>query len=164
MPDVPLVLPPLLSPGDFGGDWATYVEALWSQFRTDFLLSSPILNGRPVRVDRQLGRNGKETRFWHLVEKGEPGDSEDDRRPDYRRCERLPWIRCLLDHASSHDVEMWIDKTRKGTKVKLALADFSYLIVLKRASDHYRLITAYPIDERHERSRLQRECRRLRGH
>lgn len=155
-------LPDLTVAEDFGGDWATYEEALWAQFRRDFLLSRPQWEGWDVVVDRKLGPHGREVRFWHLIEKGEPGCSEDERRPEYDRCERLTWIRYILEHPAALDARSWIEKTRKGTKVKIALPDFSYLIVLKQARDHFRLITAYPVDDNgHSRERLRREHARF---
>lgn len=154
MNEEPFRLPDLLLFEDHGNRWPDYEEALWGQFRRDFLLYHPQLDGLPIWFNRTLAQNGKEQGFWHLTDSG--SDIEADRVPDMRRCERLAWVRYVLDHADSAHVLSSEEGTSKGIKRRLTLDDFSYLIVLKRARTHYFLVTAYHIEYEHERRKLRR--------
>jgi hypothetical protein len=135
------------------GNWPDYEEALWAQFRRDFLLTHLQLDGLPIWFERSLAQNGKEKAFWHLTDSG--SDIEADRVPDLRRCERLAWARYILEHAGTPHVLSSVEKTSKGLKRRLTLADYSYLVVLKRARTHFFLVTAYYLEYDHERRKLR---------
>ena len=152
-----LSLPDLIRFEDYGGEWAGYEEALWGRFRQDFLIRSPRLDGLPVWIDRRLAANGKEKSFWHLTDAG--GDVDGERVPDLRRCERIAWVRYVIEHVTSRRVLSSEEKTSKGTRRRLTLDDYSYLVVLQRARTHFLLITAFYLEHEHTRRKLSRQHR-----
>ena len=137
-----------------GGDWERYCDRVYGEFHRDFVASRPTFHGRWVGVSRNRVVKRKEVAFWHCISAGEV---EADRLPDLRRCERIRWPRKMLEAVGTGRVKWW--RRRRGAKRRayVALADFSYLVVLEEMSSHCVLVTAYPIDEEHERRKLRTE-------
>ncbi|MGD1105344.1 MAG: hypothetical protein ABSA59_25135, partial [Terriglobia bacterium] len=78
-------LPPLVCLPDYGGDWNTYVEAVYRFFRQDFVVSEPQFQGKRCGLlNPQRRGDGREGTFWHLISEG---NIENDRLPNLRRCE-----------------------------------------------------------------------------
>lgn len=149
-------LPDLLP---FDGDWHAYVEALYETYRRDFIQSVPAVEpSRRWAVKRHPEYEGKHATFWHLVSEG---DVEQDRLPDLRRCERLPWARYLVDAALGGHIGTsmycWEQIRGKERRVLLAPNAFDYVVVLADRKDYVMLWTAFYVDREHRRQRLQNE-------
>jgi hypothetical protein len=152
-------LPPLVRLEDYAGDWERYEAVLYQHFRADFLVSRPEVLAKPVIVRRHPKYKGKEWSFWHLTTFG---SVEEERLPDFRRCERIRWPRALIESCDEDRVAAWEKGLRKDRRLLIALPDFSYLVVLAKKKDHLVLITAYCIEQGHERRNLAREWERNR--
>jgi hypothetical protein len=144
----------------FTGDWSAYCEEIHKRFVADFNdAPKPEFRGKPVSVPWRPGNasDGKSGTFWHLVSEGK---EENDRTPDFRRCERLQWIRCLIDSADdTNRVNVWFDTTRGASdqRWKLTPIDYSYLVVLGDRGKYATLITAFCIEREHQREKLSNE-------
>ena len=151
-------LPPLVVLADSGGDWKRYVELVYGFFRTDFIASSPTHDGRRCACKRYPLIQGKEGTFWHLISEG---GVEDDRLPDLRRCERIRWPRPMVERSPETGVVSW-HSSRPGDKkrIVIALADFSYVVVLADRGKYLLLWTAYCVEQEHRRAKLRREYER----
>ena len=147
-------LPPLVLFADLDFQWQRYEDRLYQHFRADFLDSPPDALGRPVVVRRRPEYKGKEWAFWHLTSSG---NIEEERVPDFRRCERIRWPRPIIESCGEERVRTWEKGPRGDRRLLIALRDFSYLVVLARKRDHLVLITAYDIEHAHERRKLERE-------
>ena len=104
MSTTPAWLPALILLSDHGGDWQRYIDAVYAVFNTDFIARRAHYEAKKILL---IGRDaelidGKERRFWHCVSEGE---LEDARSPDLRRCERMPWMRPVIEHASEPTVD-----------------------------------------------------------
>ena len=98
---------------------------------------------------------GRWALFWHLVQEGRV---EDERTPVLRRCERLRWVRWVIEKASVHpEIEEW-QNTRGGETNTLLWYREEYLVVLAQRRDYWLLRTAYCTDQPH-RVRLLRQER-----
>ena len=141
-------LPPLFGLQECGGDWTAYSERLYCAFRDDFVHSVPSYGGKRVAVQGQPYPDGRHQVFWHLTSQGEV---EADRDMDLRRCERLRWVRALIDkgNAGSDLVCCWTDRSRGDLRHQIALPDFSYLVVLADKGNFNLLITAFCIEREH---------------
>lgn len=146
-------LPPLLVLNDYGGDWGRYVEAVYGRFRADFVERTAQFRGEPVRVGTQL-IDGKERTFWHVISEG---NVEQERRPDLRRCERIGWIREMIEHENDEAIVSWPQS--RGAKqrhvVWLRHADFA--VILEKRPGCWWLWTAYPTERPHTQKKLIRE-------
>ncbi len=153
-------LPPLL---EFGGEWSSYCEKLYAVFTTDFMgTTRPSFRGRPVSAPwrNDVAGEGKSGTFWHLVSEG---GRELDRTPDMRRCERLPWIRALIEAADDGRICVWVDTERGDRRWKIALSDYSYVVILADRGKYLTVITAFHIEREHQREKLSDEHKRARA-
>lgn len=146
---MPEWLPPLLEFQDHGGNWDAYLEAVYACFRKDFIISAPYFGGRPVRLKKHPMYEGKEATFWHCVSSGEV---ESERLPDFRRMERIPWIRPCIEHKT--ELKVWSESRGKNgqeERVHLWLEEEGYLIVLAIRSGYAVLWTAFVVEHDHQR-------------
>lgn len=154
-------LPDLIWFADFNGDWNKYLEALHTAFEEDFVNSKPRWLKKPVRLKRHPEYEGKSATFWHMISEGA---TEDDRTPDFRRCERIRWPRPMMeehDHLPAEDSKArliwWEEERRNEKRIVLALTDFSYVMVIADRRDYVLPWTAYHVEREHQRKKLQRK-------
>lgn len=95
---------------------------------------------------------GKEAGFWHAISEGA---NELERTPDLRRCERVRWIRAIIEHADVQGVCVWEEMRGSDRRIHIALSDFSYLVVLADRRSYVQFITAFCVE--HERQRQKKK-------
>ncbi len=148
-------LPDLLP---FQGSWAEYVEAVFAIFERDFIAPRAAFRGEEIRLRWMPIYSGKPNAFWHLVQEGQ---IEDARTPDLRRCERIAWLRAIIENANDPRVKVWENERtgRKGRERSLLLwlEEEDFLVVLGKRSGYYLLLTAYPTNREHTRRKLRQE-------
>lgn len=155
MSDEPAWLPALISFESHGGRWESYVAAVYAVFKADFIDSVPYLRGRRIGLRREPKYQNREWAFWHVIQEG---NVEAGRTPDLRRCERIRWIRAIIDHAHDPCVKAWENRRDGDRRILLWLEAQDYLVVLGvRSKGYAMLVTAYPTDRGHTRQKLQRE-------
>ncbi len=151
MCDLPAWLPGLIRLEEHGNDGQRYIDAVYARFNTDFIASRPQFQGRTVQVTRQLVR-GKERSFWHLIQEG---PIEENRIPSIRRCERITWIRRIIEHACDPGVLHWSVKRGRHERDLLFLPVADYLVVLESRPHYWLLWTAYDVTTHRKRRLLQ---------
>ncbi|MCI0667695.1 MAG: hypothetical protein L0Y43_06535 [Methylococcaceae bacterium] len=154
MSAVPAWLPPMfpVSP------WSTeLIESLYAVFVRDFVRNPAHYCGQQVWFFPEKER-GKELIFWHMVEREDPPNSG-NRVADFRRSERLPWARPMLDNIGQPEILNWDYEEGDGDiHTYVWLKDFDYLIVMKRYKDgRRRLITAHWVEYKNKRQKLQKK-------
>jgi hypothetical protein len=151
-------LPPLMAFGDYGGDWNRYLAAIYAAFRSDFVASKPAFRGRRLGLKRHPEYDGKEATFWHMISEG---SVEEDRIPDFRRCERIRWARPLIEHDAEPDVLVWTEpRGANDDRIHIYLPDERYLVVLADRGSYILPWTAFYIaHENGHRKYLQRHAR-----
>ena len=109
----PSWLPPLLTLESCGGDVEAYFDVLHNRLRND--LDQCRWQGiRVVMADQRMYR-GKEETFWHVTSsyvKGK-GLADGERQPDLRRCERIGWIRPLIETCDAGFLKSWVSATNR---------------------------------------------------
>jgi hypothetical protein len=133
--------PPLLvSLSDYGGDWDRYETALHEIFMQEIVRGRLTLDGCRISCRRIPETGGRWASFWHLIQEGR---IEDERTPDLRRCERLRWVRWVIENAETHpEISRW-ENTRKTEVNVLLWYRGEYLVVLSRRNEYLLLKTAY---------------------
>lgn len=136
-------LPPIVP---FDGDWEGYCDQIHEIFESD--LRAARFFGLRVGRRREPEVQGKADGFWHVTTEGFASGS-DDRLPDMRRCERISWIRPMIDAAGTDRVHCWLsDRPPKKPNVVIALPDFSHVVILARRRGtngaYMMLVTAFP--------------------
>jgi len=147
-------LPDMICLEDYGGSWEVYLEAIYKVFKADFIDSIPRLIGMRVGVKKYTKLRGKESSFWHLIQEG---DIEIERLPNFRRCERIPWPRPIIDNYPNNAIKFWKNERRGRTRILLWLWECDYLVVIEDRGDYLLLITAYPIENEPRRRKLEKE-------
>ena len=154
-------LPELVYFEDYSGKWTDYLEELHRIFSRDFIQSKPSFPNKSVRLKRHPEHNGKSATFWHFISKG---STEEDRIPDFRRCERIRWPRAIIDEfppdmGKSDKIVWWKEDlhTSKGTstRILLALPDFSYVFILDERDTYVLPWTAYHVEWDFQRRKMQ---------
>ena len=147
-------LPALVPFEKYGGDWQKYLDALYAYFKKDFIDSRPTYDGKRVGLKRHPLSQGKEATFWHLISEG---DNEGDRLPDMRRCERIRWPRPIIEHSGEKELKVWKNVRNGETRICLWLESEEYLVILAERKEHVLPWTAYMVDKKHRKQKLQRE-------
>jgi hypothetical protein len=153
-------LPDLWTLPDADGDWKTFIEEAYAIFRRDFVESQPRFEGLWVRCRRDpVDEEGKVAGFWHCTSEGA---EESSRNPALRRCERIAWVRAIIENSTEPCVDVW-DNERRGEMRTLLWYREKFLVVLAvrvRPRDgfrYYQLITAYDTPEEHRKRKLRQE-------
>lgn len=153
-------LPDLLLFKDSNGDWKVYLEKLHQQFLQDFEYSKPTWPSKRVGLKRHPEYDGKSATFWHMISEGE---SEQDRTPDFRRCERIAWPRPIMDEfdhsspgATTCRIHWWCETRRGEVRYMLALDDFSYLVVVADRGEFVLPWTAFTLQYEHEKRKKRK--------
>ena len=103
---------------------------------------------------------GKWAAFWYLVQQGKV---EDDRLPHVRRCERLRWVRYLIEAWNTDsDIQWWENKRGSETNVLLWYRQ-EYLVILSKRDGYWLLKSAYETDQIHRILTLQAERDKFHG-
>jgi len=154
MTATPSWLPPLLLLEAYNGNWDDYLDALYSIFKKDFVIKQPQFESFRVGIKRHPLTKGKETTFWHLVSEGRV---EDDRLPDLRRCERIRWVRAIIEHSDDSAIKVWRNKKSRDKRICLWLDNQEYLVILAERKRYVILWTAYLVPQAHYKKKLQKE-------
>lgn len=153
-PQPPKWLTPIIELAQFSGDPARYFDHLFSIFKKDFIDSQPTFHGKPVFMGDQRMFNGKPECFWHVT--SQTNKETGEREPSLRRCERVEWIRLIIEHCNDPAVWEWPKQHERELRHNLFLESENFLVVLIERKSFY-LITAIYIDYPHTRKRLEAE-------
>lgn len=151
--------PELLLLKTFGGDWKKYENELYKIFKTEIARSGLRFRGLQVKCRRRPETNRRWSAFWHLIQEG---PTEEERTPALRRCERIRWIRWIIENATTHpNIDEWKNK-RHGKINTLLWYREEYLIVLEQRvleqrENYWLLKTAYCTDKTFRLKQLRRE-------
>ena len=147
-------LPRLVLFSDYHGDWGAYLDAVYAFFRADFVDDKPLFQGRRLGLKRHPQTRGKEATFWHMIQHGA---IEEERTPDFRRCERIRWPRPIIENDKDPAIKVWRNQRGREQRVCLWFEQESYLVVLADRGDYILPWTAYPVEQPHRQRKLQKE-------
>ena len=149
-----MTLPELILFNDFDGDWSRYEEFLYTIFQRDIVQHDLCFRGSRITARRNPEHERKWAGFWHLISEGRV---EDDRLPDLRRCERLTWVRWIIENADNcTNIDVWQNQRGRETNTLLWLEE-KYLVVLSARSESFLLKTAYCTERGHRIRKLRKE-------
>ncbi|WP_319586517.1 hypothetical protein [uncultured Desulfobulbus sp.] len=147
-------LPPLVLFSDYGGNWEAYLEALYTWFKWDFIDSKPVFQGKRLGLKRYPLSQGKEATFWHMTSEG---SDEENRTPDFRRCERIRWPKPVIENDTDPAVKVWRNQRGRENRICLWLVQENYLVVLTDRGEYILPWTAYLVEKPHQQRKLERE-------
>jgi hypothetical protein len=160
-------LPNLMELNHYGGDYNSYEDALLEVYKVDLWNSGLTFNNLNVipRVRKKFEINGKvlDWTFAHFTSKG---DVDDDRELDLRRCERICWVKPIIENAHLECIKVWENQRadNKGnlfTSVVIWYEEANSKIVLTprtgEKGDHYVVTTFYLINQPHKVKKINDE-------
>ncbi len=148
--ELPEWLPEMASISPWEHD--TY-ERLYDEFHNAFIVGTVQLAGKTVGYDSTIV-DEKENGFWHITTK----TSEDgDRLPDPRRCEKLVWLKPMIENSDKSEVLVWEEDAGKGSfKIYVWLENYDYVAVIKKnRNGKLYLVTAYAVEYPNVRRKLK---------
>lgn len=137
----------------FNGDWEKYEERLYEIFKRDFLDSRPYFKKvLPVGIKKEPKEKGKEATFWHIVSCGKEGKM---RLHDLRKCERIGWIRPVIESFPDCEIKAWLVRRGREIRICLCYGNWDYVVILRKMRSYVLLITAYPAESQQTKNQLQ---------
>ena len=140
----------------FTGSWDSYVEELYRRYLAGVVYGDLYFEEQKVRSRFHPETDGKGFGFWHLISEG---DDEDNRTPDFRRCERIDWVPWLIENYEGDRIKWWKNKRKSNTHVLLWLEEENFVVVLAERKDYYLLKTAY-VPERYRKRQFLKEWKK----
>ena len=150
----PAWLPPLVLFSDYDGNWDAYLEAIYNYFKHDFVYNKPVFQGTRLGLKRRPMTQGKEATFWHMIQQG---DQEEERTPDFRRCERIRWPKPIIEHDEESIIKIWRNKRKGERRICLWFEQENYLVILADRGTYILPWTAYLVEQPHRQRKLQKE-------
>lgn len=139
-------------------------EVLYDYFCQDFIDNKTFLNKNIyINPKSYQKEDGKELVFWHLTSKKTSYTKKVGRRyvkcierlTDYRRCERLPWIRKIIENHSSNSIKSfyYMEKTKR-VRLYLWAYENDFLVILEKIGQNSSyLVTSFYIDKSYNKKR-----------
>lgn len=104
-------MPDKLFLSDYGGNYSTYIDAVYSVFEKDFIRRKAYFGSWPLQMKVHPEFQDRAYTFYHMTHKG---NVENERVPDFRRCERMPWAKPTVEILPQKgEVKCW-EQTRSG--------------------------------------------------
>jgi len=144
-------------------------DVLYGYFCEDFINNSTYLN-QNIYINPKSNQkdDGKELVFWHLTTRetkiqkkvGNRWILEKERLPDYRRSERLAWIKKIIENYTIDEVKMFYHKetnTTKDIRLYLWLEDYNFVVILQKLGKNSSyLVTSFYVDREGKRLEYQK--------
>jgi hypothetical protein len=73
------------------------------------------------------------------------GKDEENRIPDFRRCERIRWPKPVLEHENDPKVKSWVCVKKNENRIHIWLEEVDYLVVLAVRKEFVLLWTAFEV-------------------
>jgi hypothetical protein len=134
-------------------------DFLYSFFHRDFIAEKAYLNGS-VWIDPRSHRldDGKELDFWHLttreqsrqVKQGNQYLILKERLPDYRRSERIEWVKKIITNHTHPAVRLFYHQEtndKRNIRLYLWVYQHDFVVILQRLGKSSSfLVTSFYID------------------
>lgn len=147
-------LPDLVLLEDYRGNIVMYLEEVYQVFYQDFVRSKPTFQGVRLGLKKYPIIAGKEYTFYHMTHSG---NIENDREPDMRRMERIPYPRPIIDNSTDKDLKVWKNQRGSDSRILIFHEEESYLVVLTQRKDYILPWTAYMVEQNHRKEKLKKE-------
>jgi hypothetical protein len=114
---LPEDFPRIIEYSSYNGNFPEFWRNVSEVYKRDFIDSYPRFRGKTVFVDRRIKEEEPEG-LWHVC--SETNQKTKERETDIRRCERVPWLRAIIEKADSID-EILVWEQKRKRKLRWAL-------------------------------------------
>lgn len=150
-------LPELISLIDFNGNYASFIDAVYKVFEKDFVASKPVFRNKKLALKHHPEYQGKAYTFYHMTHKGK---DENNRTPDIRRCERIPFAKPVIEKCDNWSLKVWPQKRGNKTRICIWLDfkdDLDYFVILDVRPNYILPWTAFVAEYQHEKDKKMKE-------
>ena len=91
-------LPRMICLEDYGGNYAAFINAVYQIFFRDFIRHKAMFGSHRIHLRYHPAFQDRPYAFYNMTHKG---DIENERLPDLRRCDRIPWARPTIEQTES---------------------------------------------------------------
>lgn len=151
-------------------DAAHLMDWLYQIFHRDFVAQRTYLSNT-IWIDPQSSRkdDGKELAFWHLtsrkqsysVREGGRYITTSERLPDFRRSERLEWVKLIIDNHEDQRIKQFYfreNNDKRDVRLYLWAHQHDFVVILQKLGRSSTfLVTSFFID--HSRKKADYEQR-----
>ena len=137
-----------------------YEDCLFDIFKNLYEMGTLNYNGIEVKMKHYPPDYSEKTGFYHMIcENYNHTGDENDRQPNFRRCERIKWPKEFIEWCSKSCSRIWIWENERHGKVNTLLycPEQNYLVVLGKRNGYYLLTTAYVVEYDHAKRDLIKE-------
>ncbi len=152
-----LYLPDLILLEYFGGNYAKFIDAVYAVFEKDFIKHKTKFRGEELRLKWDPVFQRRAYTFYHVTHKG---DDEQNRKPDLRRCERMPWTRPVIENCDKWELKVWSQKRKEANRLCIWLeveGEPDYFVILDVRKNYKLLWTAFVAEYEHEKRKKLKE-------
>lgn len=148
-------LPDLVLFNDYSNNWNNYQEVIYNIFKEDIVDNPLSFDGKIIKIRWQPIEYGKPEAFFHVTCQDYNKDGK--RLPDFRRCERIRWIRAFIKNykcdsslcESCAGVKVWNEICQNKMRVHILLEEERYIVVVEPRENYCLLITAFYFEHNH---------------
>lgn len=149
-----LIFPDLILFEEFDGNFEIYFQKVYEIFKNNFITSQPLYNGLRVSAQKHPEVDGIHRTFYHITHEGE---KEDNRKPDFRRLERIRFPKFCIENHSHKDFLIWEKIIGKDNRIHILNEEERYLVVLTERKGYYLFWTAFYIEQNHTIRKKKKE-------
>lgn len=154
-----ICLPEIKPCEDFAQSNAYFDDLYANFFVPEFLESCAIFQGLEVHIRPEPKFNNWEHGFLHMTHRkfNQKSNDPNDRDPDYRRSERITWVKPVIDNYNCSadkgcgQVLYWEELRSGYVRPHLMMYDdennAAFLVVLEKRATEYLLITSFYLDD-----------------
>lgn len=142
---------------DYGGNYRAYIDAVYEVFERDFIIHKTTFGSHRLSLKYHPEFQERAYTFYHMTHKGE---IENDREPDLRRCECMPWARPSIEKVQEWQLKFWRQsRQRSKNRVCIALETCgeTYFVILEVRATYVLLWTAFLSEYRHQSAKKLKE-------
>ncbi|HPO57161.1 MAG TPA: hypothetical protein PKY46_14280 [Ignavibacteriaceae bacterium] len=161
MSNITFNLPDILLLSDYNGNFDLFTDAVYSVFFKDFVKDKTFFRGEKLKLKWHPLYQNKAYTFYHMTHKGK---DEQNRVPDLRRCERIPWAKPTIEHCDTWKLKIWPQQRsgQGGLKDRLCIwlemdNEPDYIVILDIREKYKLLWTAFVLEYPHEKRKRKKE-------
>lgn len=150
-------LPEKICLEDYGGNYKTYIDAVYEIFERDFINHKSTFGSHILSMKFHPKFQERAYTFYHMTHKG---DIESERLPDLRRCECMPWARPVVENVTEWELKFWRQsRQRSDNRICIALETEceTYFVILEVRETYVLLWTAFLSEYRHQSKKKRKE-------
>ncbi|MBP9984376.1 MAG: hypothetical protein KBF13_04560 [Prevotella sp.] len=143
-------LPERIYLDEFGGNYKLYMDAVYAIFERDFVKSKAMFGSNKLNMKFHPKYQERAYTFYHMTHEGE---DEDNRRPDLRRCECIPWTKPSIQNTEFWNLRFWHQKRKTANRICICLDNeegVDYYVILDVRATYVLLWTAFVSTHKHE--------------